>query len=305
MGVLVTGGAGFIGQHLIDHLNQKGFQNIIVVDKKFGLVDNQENKKNLYFAFDLNDLDQLNSLMKTYKIEYIFHLAANSDIRNGTSNAKPDFDDTLNTTLVIAELLKFNNIKKVFFASSSAIFGQRSHPIVTDDNLPKNPISYYGKSKLASEFILKSVCQQLNIDLQILRFPNVIGPNMTHGLIFDLVNKIKVNPARLEVLGDGNQSKPFMHVSDLVEIILKLWIDSDSVVENVSPIDNISVREIVNLTCEYFNIKPEISYGQGDGGWVGDVPYYSFDSRGGSQIDRNNVRTSRNAVIDTLINIVN
>jgi UDP-glucose 4-epimerase len=305
MSVLVTGGAGFIGQHLIGFLNQKGFENVVVVDKDLSNLKRDKSSTNLYLQFDLNDSEKLDSVIKNHHIEFVFHLAANSDIRNGTLNAKPDFDDTLNTTLVISELLKFNNIKKIFFASSSAIFGQRLNPICKADNLPKIPISYYGKSKLASEFVLESKCRELNIDLQILRFPNVIGPDMTHGLIFDLANKIKSNPDRLEVLGDGNQNKPFMYVTDLVEIIYILWTSQSSVVENVSPIDNISVREIVDLTCRFFNIRPEIVYGESSAGWVGDVPYYSYQDFDNPLIEKNLIRTSKNAVIDTLTSIVN
>lgn len=305
MSVLVTGGAGFIGQHLIGLLNQKGFENVVAVDKDLSRLKKEISTPNLFLQLDLNDSEKLDSVIKNHHIEFVFHLAANSDIRNGTFNAKPDFDDTLNTTLVISELLEFNSIKKIFFASSSAIFGQRLHPIRKADNLPKVPISYYGKSKLASEFILESNCRKLNIDLQILRFPNVIGPDMTHGLIFDLVNKIKTNPDRLEVLGDGNQSKPFMHVADLVEVIYKLWISQSSIVENVSPIDNISVKEIVDLTCMFFNISPEIYYGESSSGWVGDVPYYSYQDLDNPLLEKSLVRTSKNAVIDTLKSIVN
>ena len=166
--------------------------------------------------------------------------------------------------------------------------------------MPKWPTSYYGKAKLASEKIISHSAINNESVIQILRFPNVIGPNLTHGLIFDLISKLKENSANLTILGDGYQRKPFMHVDDLVNIIFEIWMNGQQIVENVSPEDTISVREIVELTCEFLGVKPQIIYGEEEFGWIGDVPKYSYEKNTNHFVLRNEIRNSTQSVTDTL-----
>jgi len=300
MSILVTGGAGFIGQHLVRQFNKKGEKDIVVIDRNILLVSSDIMKENVFIKSDINDFEIVDKIIKDYSINSIIHLAANSNIKNGATNTNPDFKDTLNTSLVLSELAKFNKIKKLFFASSSAIFGYRNQLITKNDKFAKTPISYYGIAKLASEKILKQCSEEYGTTYQCLRFPNVIGPQLTHGLIYDLKNNIIVNQNVINVLGDGNQSKPFMHVEDLVSIIHDVWQSNKSIIENISPADNISVREIVELTCKAFNISPEVNYEEKSIGWVGDVPFYSYEACKNPVVLKTKIRTSKQAVTDTL-----
>lgn len=304
MSILITGGAGFIGQHLVRQFNKKDEKDIVVIDRNILFISSDIVNKNIFVEADVNDFEIVDKIIKDYSIDSIIHLAANSDIKRGATNADPDFKDTLSSSLVISELAKLNKIKKLFFASSSAIFGNRTQLIKEKDEFAKIPISNYGIAKLASEKILKQCSEENEITYQCLRFPNVIGPQLTHGLIYDLKNNIIVNQNIINVLGDGNQSKPFMHVEDLVSIIYNVWKSDKNIIENVSPADNISVREIVELTCMAFNISPKVNYEEKPIGWVGDVPFYSYEVCKNPVVMKTKIRTSKQAVADTLREIV-
>jgi UDP-glucose 4-epimerase len=298
--ILITGGAGFIGQHLVKQFNKNGENGIVILDRDISLVDSDIENKNILIKSDVNDFKLVEKTIKDNFIDSIIHLAANSDIKTGATNSNADFRDTLNTSLILSEIARFYKIKKIFFASSSAIFGFRKQRIMNNDEFAKLPVSFYGIAKLASEKIFEQTAKEYGVTYQCLRFPNVIGPQLTHGLIYDLKNKIAANPDILNVLGDGHQSKPFMHVDDLTSIIFNVWKSDISMVENISPADNISVREIVELTCKAFQIAPEVNYEEKAIGWVGDVPFYSYETSKNSIVLKTNIRTSIQAVNDTL-----
>jgi len=304
MAFLITGGAGFIGQHLARKFNNQINEEIVLVDRNLSSVQHDVLINNVLIETDVTDYEKMQQIIQRYSVNRIIHLAANSDIRNGESNSNPDFSDTLNTTLVLAELIKYSGIQQVFFASSSAIFGERSQKINQIDNQAKLPISFYGKAKLASEAVLAKVTNDCNVNYQCIRFPNVTGPNLTHGLIYDLVQKVRKNPTELNILGNGYQSKPFIHVQDLTSVIFDIFMSECQIVENLSPPDNITVREIVELTCKIFRIAPKVIYEKKAIGWMGDVPYYSYEKSKNSIVSKTKLRSSRKAVIDTLSEIV-
>jgi UDP-glucose 4-epimerase len=300
MTVMVTGGAGFIGQHLINYFNSMGHTGIIAIDKHTDHVRKNLLELNTFIELNLNDYDSVEKVCQEYSVDEVVHLAANSDIQNGALNSEPDFRDTLGSSLNLSELTNFVGIKKIFFASSSAIFGVRDFAIKKTDSRPKLPISYYGMAKLASEKILSSTAQEKNIVYQCLRFPNVVGPNLTHGLLFDLKKKIERDPKTLKILGNGFQSKPFMHVEDLTKAIYNLWISNLSTTENIGPVDNITVREIVQLTCNAFNVTPDIYYETTATGWIGDVPHYSYENYPLWFAPKDSIRTSKQSITNAL-----
>lgn len=229
----------------------------------------------------------------------VYHLAANSDISAGVADASLDFGDTLMTTLAVRAALERQEIARLVFASSSAIFGVSDQPLgETSDQFPA-PVSWYGKAKLASEYALESLSLVApDLPILIVRFPNVVGPLATHGVVFDFVRKLLADPSRLDVLGDGNQTKPYVHVAELIDGIDYF---ADRLVPgitrvNLGPMDLVDVKGIVHEVSEALAVSPEVTYQDSPFGWPGDVPRYAFDTslmrREGFTIDT----TSRQAV---------
>jgi UDP-glucose 4-epimerase len=229
----------------------------------------------------------------------VYHLAANSDIQAGVADASLDFGDTLMTTIALRAALQSGPVQRLVFASSSAIFGVSQTAFAETSATPPAPVSWYGKAKLASEFVLESL-SSANPDLAILvvRFPNVVGPLATHGVVFDFIRRLRANPGQLDVLGDGNQTKPYVHVAELIDGIQYFSTDLAPGLKrvNVGPPDVIDVKGIVQEVTGALGLAPVVTYEDSPFGWPGDVPRYSFDTslmrREGFAIDT----TSRQAV---------
>jgi UDP-glucose 4-epimerase len=282
MNILVTGGAGFIGSNLIDELviNNK----VICVDKlNYGMSNinhllNNENFK--FFGIDVTDYDALNEIFLNHQIDMVYHLAANSDIKQGVFGSEIDFKDTFLTTKVLLDVMKNNNVKNLFFSSTSAVYGDKKE-VLNELTPDLRPVSYYGGAKLASEAFISSFTAMCDMNVVIFRFPNVIGKRLTHGVIFDFINKLKNDPKKLEILGNGLQCKPYIYVSDLVDAIIKLTknIKPGIDIYNISVIGNgTTVNEIADIVVDEMkleNVKYE--YTGSDRGWKGDVPKFSYD----------------------------
>ena len=216
MRVLVAGGAGFIGSHLIDALLAEG-NDVVCVDNFF--IGTKENiahlKDNAHFKFyeqDLTDLDKVLEIFKKEQVEYVFHLAANSDIQASAQSPMIEYKNTYSTTFILLECMRQCGVKKLFFASTSAVYGEQMGAEVSEEAVALNPISYYGGAKLGSEGIISSFAYMNDMSVLVFRFPNVIGPRLTHGVIYDFVKRLKDDPSHLKILGDGRQSKPYMRL---------------------------------------------------------------------------------------------
>ncbi len=223
----------------------------------------------------------MTQLLTEIRPNTIYHLAANSDISAGIADASLDFGDTLMTSSAVRLAVAQSGVQRLVFASSSAIFGIVEGPIGEDPEIVPAPISWYGKAKLASEFILESLAgQRPDLAILVVRFPNVVGPLATHGVVFDFIRKLRTDPTRLEVLGDGNQTKPYVHVSDLIDGMHFFLEQAKSGVTrvNIGPPDLIDVKGIAREVCEAMRLSPEVIYGDSAHGWVGDVPRYEFDT---------------------------
>ena len=282
---IIFGGSGFIGCRLAVELLEQGGE-VLILDRLPPLDHFKEKLGNLggiYVSTNLDDFSETarNIELNTYKNEEIeiWHLAANSDIRKGIEDPHVDFQDTLSTTLTAIAVSKELNTKSILFASSSAIFGDQQEAPIGENNLIPAPASNYGNMKLASENSLKIHAQLTEIRTRIYRFPNVIGWPTTHGVIFDFYNQLKIQKEVLEVLGDGNQTKPYIHVNDLVDIMIKLVTLGDSLeVFNIAPNDEgISVKAIAEAVTTKFAPSAKIEYQNSATGWFGDVPRYNFD----------------------------
>lgn len=282
MKILVTGGAGFIGSHLDDALIARG-HNITVVDNL--VLGRKENIEHLignpnfrFIEADLLDIEKMRAIFFEEKFDMVYHLAANSDIQKGGKDPLVDYNLTFNTTFNVLQLLKEFDVKKFFFASTSAIYGE-TYDVLNEDYGPLKPVSNYGAGKLASEAFISAFSSTYGIQTWITRFPNVVGERFTHGVIYDFINKLRNNPEELEVLGNGEQCKPYVYVKDLVEAILYV-IDHAEEKYNVYMIGSDSrtkVKEIAAMVIEEMGLNAKIRYTGGDRGWVGDVPEFRYD----------------------------
>ena len=284
MNILVAGGAGFIGSHLCDALLSKN-NTVIVADK---LIMGSKNIEHLsqntnfkFYEMELANQDNVDKLFKDNKIDIVYHMAANSDISKSANDTSIDFNDTLLTTRVLLESMRKNNVKNIFFASTSAVYGEMPDIVLNEETGGLKPVSYYGGAKLASEALISSYVSMCDMNAVIFRFPNVIGPRLTHGVVYDFVKKLRNNPKELEILGNGTQCKPYIYVTDLVNAIVKLTEQFEPGVEifNISVMsEGTSVTHIAEIVVDVLGLSDvEFKYTGGDRGWKGDVPRFKYD----------------------------
>lgn len=280
--VIVIGGAGFIGSYLCKELI-KTCDCIVAYDNMLRGKKSNVNELLKYNSFvlikaDANDISTLKQTIIKYKINYIFHLAANSDIQASANDPAIEFESTSKTTWSILTAMRETGVKNLFFASTSAVYGELvdNKPFKEEDTL--NPVSYYGSAKMASEAYIRSFSYMNDFNSLIFRFPNVIGPNLTHGVFFDFINRLKENPNELRVLGDGTQCKPYMHVKDLVDAILLLcWSNKGVNTYNVGVETSTSVKTIAEMVVSEMHLPDcKIIYGKSNVGWKGDVPRFVY-----------------------------
>lgn len=284
MKILVAGGAGFIGSNLIDALLAEGHQ-VVCVDNFF--IGTKENIEHLHgdsrFKFyeqDLCDLDELKKIFEAEKVDYVFHLAANSDIQASAANPIIEYKNTYSTTFNILECMRLYGVKKLFFASTSAVYGEKMGEHVGENTTSLEPISYYGGAKLGSEGMISAYSYMNDMQILIFRFPNVIGPRLTHGVIFDFMKRLKDDHTQLKILGDGTQSKPYIYVTDLVDAMVQFMETGKQGVTlyNVGVESQTSVTRIADIVCECMGLTGiPYHYTGGKGGWKGDVPKFQYD----------------------------
>jgi UDP-glucose 4-epimerase len=286
----VSGAAGFIGSSLIAELVRNGKHVVVVDDLSNGSLSNIQRLLNTglvsFYNADLSSdsaCDDAFAYASTLgKIDEVWHLAANSDIPSGVSNIEVDLKDTFLTTVSILKTMKANEVRSIYFASSSAIYGDLGDVLLTEESGPLLPISNYGAMKLASEAAISAASESYLDIACIFRFPNVVGFPATHGVIFDFMSRLKSNAAKLTVLGNGTQQKSYLHVSDLVSAMLFI-ANSQSINKiklfNIGPIDRgVSVKWIAEQVIKRVSPQAKISYGTADRGWVGDVPKFNYST---------------------------
>ena len=284
MNILVAGGAGFIGSHLCDALLSKN-NTVIVADK---LIMGSKNIEHLsqntnfkFYEMELANQDNVDKLFGDNKIDIVYHMAANSDIQKSANDTSIDFNDTLLTTRVLLESMRKNNVKNIFFASTSAVYGEMPDIVLNEETGGLKPVSYYGGAKLASEALISSYVSMCDMNAVIFRFPNVIGPRLTHGVVYDFVKKLRNNPKELLILGNGTQCKPYIYVTDLVNAIVKLTEQFEPGVDvfNISVLsEGTSVTHIAEIVVDVLELSDvEFKYTGGDRGWKGDVPRFKYD----------------------------
>ena len=279
---LVTGGAGFIGSHLVDALVESG-QKVRVLDnfssgREEFLSHHGDSGRVEIFPADLLDMDAVKKSMQG--VEMVHHLAANPDIRLGTEVTDTDLKQGTLATYNVLEAMRMEGVSRISFSSSSAIYGEAEQMPTPETYGPVMPISLYGASKLGSEALITAWAGTFGADAWIHRFANIVGPRGTHGVIFDFIHKLKRDPSRLEVLGNGMQEKSYMSAEDCVKAMIHLigYCEKNVNLYNLGTGDTCSVRRIAEIVVEESGLEGvSIEYTGGDRGWAGDVPKTSLE----------------------------
>lgn len=307
--MLITGVAGFIGSHLADQLLSDGYKvlgtdNFVrgtrgnlakaLAHPNFSLVEAELDDA----ASVLGNLDPVIEALNE-PIDTVWHMAANSDIAAGVADPRVDLRDTFMTTFETLSLMRRHGMRNILFASTSAVYGE-SDEILRETLGPLLPISAYGAMKLAAEAAI-SAAAEVGLDhAWICRFPNVIGSRGTHGIIYDLVNKLLKRQDELEVLGDGTQRKPYLHVTELVEAMMYVRANAPDkrAVYNIGPEDSgAEVKFIAEAVLEVSGLPTPIRYTGGDRGWVGDVPRFEYSVERLADLGWRPTHSSRDAVV--------
>lgn len=283
MKCFITGGAGFIGSHLTDRLMMEGnevvvYDNLTLGKEEF-ISQHFSSPKFTFVQADLLDDIELQRAMAGSEV--VFHLAANSDIIKSAKNPGIDLEQGTIVTYKVLEAMRANDIKKIVFTSSNVVYGEATKSPTAEDYGPLLPISFYGASKLACEGVIAAACHNYNVQAWIYRFGNIIGARPTHGVVLDFYNKLKKNPKSLEVLGNGNQSKPYIEVHDCVDGILFGFNNSSEPLNlfNLGTEGAFYVRDIPKIVVEAMGLKNvEIKFAGGERGWPGDVHTVRLDN---------------------------
>jgi len=283
MKTFVTGGAGFIGSHIVDRLIERGDEVTVYDNMSTGIEDFVEpHYKNPNFKFIKGDILDLKKLADAVRgAEFVFHMAAHADVRGGFTDHKVDLEQNLIGTINVLEAMEKNKVKKIAFASSACVYGDAT-VIPTPEDYPLLPTSIYGASKAAAETYISAFCEYYGMTAYIFRFVSWVGERYTHGLVFDFLNKLKKDPANLQILGDGSQKKSYLYVKDGVDAIFAVI---DKAKDKIN-IYNLGNDEIINVADSAKEIVDEAGYKKakfvytgGDRGWIGDQPYVLLDTK--------------------------
>jgi len=281
MKYFVTGGAGFIGSHLVDRLVKTGevtvYDNFSSGKREF-IQRHLSNPKFKLIEDDLLNFERLTASLKNQDV--VFHLAANPEARLGIQNTRLDLEQETLATYNLLEGMRRNGVRKIVLASSGTIYGDTPVIPLPENYGPALPISLYGAGKLASEGLVSAFCGTFDFQGWIFRFSNVVGQPATHGAIYDFIHKLLADSTQLEILGNGKQAKPYLHVSDCVAGILFGFENSHEPVNlfNLGTESHTSVAAIARLVAEEMGLENvKVNFTGGERGWPGDVPQVRFN----------------------------
>ncbi|MBV8630618.1 MAG: NAD-dependent epimerase/dehydratase family protein [Silvibacterium sp.] len=283
----IAGGAGFIGSHFIDRFLE--FDRV----RKVTVFDNFSSGREWHYEHHLargdtrleiirgeaTELDALTDAIRGH--DMVIHLASNPDIARAATEPTIDFHQGTVLTHNIIEAMRRAGVVHLVYASGSGIYGDAGDTVLAEDHGPLLPVSTYGASKLAGEALIASYCAMFGLQAWAFRFGNVVGARQTHGVGFDFVRRLRCDPKRLRILGDGQQSKTYVHVSDVINAVLTACARTSSpfAAFNVGTGDAITVTEIAEIAADCLRLsKPVLEYTGGDRGWKGDVPIVRLDT---------------------------
>ncbi len=278
MQYIVTGGAGYIGGHLVDRLVSEGHEVIVLDDHSAGTYSHQGSR---FVKVNLIDSAAVEKLALPAKAT-IVHLAADPNVRSSMDNVVDHFNRDVTATLNTLELSRRIGAKSFIFTSTSVVYGD-AKKMPTPETYKLNPISNYGLFKMMCEELVEYYARNYGIKSTVLRLANITGGRATHGIVPDFIEKLRKDPKSLEILGDGNQRKSYVYITDLIEAISLAIRKSTATyrVLNVGNVDYISVNEMADIICGEAGLKPERVYRNefGGRGWRGDVKVMLLDTR--------------------------
>jgi len=287
MTTLVTGGLGFIGSHLISSLMTQKTKICVFDNLSAGTLENLKKwVRNPNLTIVKGDLLNPRDLAKlgSSNFDFVYHLAANPEVRVGSTNPKIHFEQNILATHNLLEhIRKTKGTPTLVFTSTSTVYGEATRIPTPEDYGPLMPISTYGASKLASEALISAYAHNYNFKALIFRLANIVGSRSQHGVIYDFAQKLKKNPKELEILGDGTQTKSYLHISDCIEAILLGLTRSSKQVEifNIGSENQINVKDIAQIVIEEIKLKKvklKLTGGvDGGRGWKGDVKNMLLD----------------------------
>lgn len=309
MKIFVSGGAGFIGSHIVQRLLfAKHIESVVVYDNfsSGSMAHLSQVKSNIKLKIVEGDIKHLGML--TYAMagaDLVIHFAANPDIAKAVKQPDIDFWEGTYLAQNVLEAMRVNGVPEILYTSGSGIYGEMPDVAFQESYGPCFPISTYGASKLACEALISSYCHMFSMRGRAFRFANVVGPKQTHGVGYDFIRRLKQDSTNLRILGDGTQSKSYIFVDDVIEAMLLVYQKSSESSEqrfdvfNVATDDYISVTEIANIACRLAGLEQssvEYQYTGGDRGWKGDVPKVLFDVSKIKKLGWQAQRTSAQAI---------
>jgi len=309
----IVGGAGFIGSHFTDVLlADAGVQAVTIYDnlssgREWHFAKHLHNPKFKFFKGDVKDLESLRRAMDGSEV--VIHLASNPDIARAATEPDIDFREGTYLTERVLEAMRLSSAKRILYASGSGVYGDLGLIEANEDYGPLVPISTYGASKLAGEVLISSYCHMFEITGGAFRFGNVVGPRQTHGVGFDFVRSLRWDPARLRILGDGKQSKSYIHVEDVIAAVLTAHEKRAQKFQtyNVATGDYITVKEIAELAVECVGLprgSVKFEFAGGDRGWKGDVAVIRLNTERIRALGWKNKRNSREALRESMMALI-
>jgi UDP-glucose 4-epimerase len=308
-----VGGAGFIGSHFTDRLlGDSSTERVTLYDnftsgREWHYSDHVVDDRLAVIRGEVGDLTALTSAMNGHQL--VIHLASNPDIAKAMTSPRVDFDEGTALTFHVAEAARLAGVEEILYASGSGVYGDLGELEVAEDHGPLAPTSTYGASKLAGEALLSSYSAMFGIASTVFRFGNVVGPRQTHGVGFDFIRRLRRKSEALDILGDGQQSKSYVHVDDVVTAVLAMRETRQKPFEtfNVATGDYITVTEIALLALQVLGLTEDttdLRYSGGDRGWKGDVPVVRLSTERIRARGWTCSRTSEEALVQAMTSMV-
>jgi UDP-glucose 4-epimerase len=283
MRVFITGGAGFIGSNLVDRIIADGhgvvvYDNFSTGQERF-LEGAQTSSNFVLKRGDTLDLDNLTQAM--HGTDFVFHLAANADVRFGTEHPRKDLEQNTIATSNVLEAMRATDVRRIAFSSTGSIYGEPD-VFPTPENAPL-PVqtSLYGASKMACEGLIAAYCEGFGFQCYIFRFVSILGERYTHGHVFDFYKQLKADPTRLLVLGNGKQRKSYLYIQDCLDaMLIAVEKATDKVnIFNLGVDGCCEVNDSIGWICQTLVVQPSLEYKGGDRGWIGDNPFIFLDTK--------------------------
>jgi len=282
MNFFITGAAGFIGSSLADRLladghHVVGYDNFSTGQEEFIVLARQDKNFTLVRA-DVLDLTALTEA--TRGSDFVFHLAANADVRFGTEHPRRDLEQNTIATYNVLEAMRANNIKRIAFSSTGSVYGEAKQFPTPEDAAFPIQTSLYGASKLAGEGLISAYCEGFGFQGYIFRFVSILGERYTHGHVFDFYKQLLDHPNELSVLGNGHQRKSYLHIQDCIDAMLCVIEKAQDKVNiyNLGTDEYCEVNNSIGWMCNHLKLDPKRNYTGGERGWIGDNPFIFLDT---------------------------